>query len=401
MEAKRRKRGRDTVYNQRLNNIPEKLRKMSENVRGLKVEHVEQPELAKHDSKNLDLAFVMDCTSSMSPFIREAKNSIRKIVEEIVASEKSDVRLSLIEYRDHPPQDSSFVTRCHDFTESPNMMKGWLEQSEACGGGDAPEAVADALQDLLKLSWREDATKIGVCVSDAPPHGLGASGDGFPEGCPIGIDPIAVAHALAKKGVTLYVVGCEPSITPYKDFFMAIAHITGGQYVSLTKSNLLSKIIIGGAREEISLNQLLAEVDTELQQRVAAGEDINEDLVSRELHERWAARGERVNQLQNRCAQLESIHSRPQAKMISGLKNMSAVRKEFKPAASSGFGGSSGGVKGFFGGLFGGWFGGGGEGPSTETAAPAPVVDAYTCEVSPVSYAQSSRMVSKCAAKYM
>jgi len=53
-------------------------------------------------------------------------------------------------------------------------------------GGDGPEAVADALNDLLTLSWRATATKICVFISDAPPHGLGGGGDGFPAGivCP-------------------------------------------------------------------------------------------------------------------------------------------------------------------------------------------------------------------------
>ena len=50
-------------------------------------------------------------------------------------------------------------------------------------GGDGPEAVADGLQQVLKLSWRQEATKMCVFISDAPPHGLGLdSGDGFPNG---------------------------------------------------------------------------------------------------------------------------------------------------------------------------------------------------------------------------
>ena len=52
--------------------------------------------------------------------------NIRTIVEEIVAAEKADVRLALVEYRDHPPQDSSFVTSVHDFTPSVKTMKGSL-----------------------------------------------------------------------------------------------------------------------------------------------------------------------------------------------------------------------------------------------------------------------------------
>ena len=193
----------------------------------VEIEKVEQPKLAKHDSKCLDLAFAMDCTGSMGSYINSARDNIRKIVEEIVASEKSDVRLALVEYRDHPPQDESFVTRTHDFTGSAKTMKGWLGNCSADGGGDTPEAVADALHDILKLSWRQEATKICVCISDAPPHGLGCGGDAFPNGCPAGIDPMTVAHQLAEKGITIYMVGCEPSISPYKEFFMAVAYITG------------------------------------------------------------------------------------------------------------------------------------------------------------------------------
>ena len=38
---------------------------------------------------------------------------------------------------------------------------------------------------------------------------------------------MTVAHQLAEKGITIYMVGCEPSISPYKEFFMAVAYITG------------------------------------------------------------------------------------------------------------------------------------------------------------------------------
>jgi hypothetical protein len=63
---------------------------------------------------HLDLVFVMDCTGSMGSYIASATSNIRSIVEEIVISEKSDVRLALVEYRDHPPQVSN---RCQTFCE--------------------------------------------------------------------------------------------------------------------------------------------------------------------------------------------------------------------------------------------------------------------------------------------
>ena len=45
-------------------------------------------------------------------------------------------------------------------------MKQWLEGCSAAGGGDEPEAVADGLNEALKLSWRKEATKIVVLISD-------------------------------------------------------------------------------------------------------------------------------------------------------------------------------------------------------------------------------------------
>jgi len=51
----------------------------------------------------------MDSTGSMSSYIDSATQHIRSIVEEIVTSEKSDVRLALIEYRDHPPEVNQII----------------------------------------------------------------------------------------------------------------------------------------------------------------------------------------------------------------------------------------------------------------------------------------------------
>ncbi|CAF4400613.1 unnamed protein product, partial [Adineta steineri] len=90
----------------------------------------------------------MDCTESMAPYIESAKNNIRAIFEEIVTSEKSDIRLAFVEYRDHPPEDTTFVTRVHNFTNSVDEMKNWLDVCQADGGGDTPEAVADGLHQV-------------------------------------------------------------------------------------------------------------------------------------------------------------------------------------------------------------------------------------------------------------
>jgi hypothetical protein len=114
------------------------------------------------------------------------------------------------------------VTHVHDFTDKVEEMKWWLEQCQAQGGGDTPEAVADALNDVLTLSWRSEATKICILISDAPPHGLNLSDDSFPNGCPLGFDPIRIVREMAEKKITLYTVGVEPPISLF--FFIFIIH---------------------------------------------------------------------------------------------------------------------------------------------------------------------------------
>lgn len=119
----------------------------------------------------------------------------------------------------------SFVTRVHDFTENVDQMKLWLQQCQAEGGGDTPEAVADALHDVLTLTWRSGATKICILISDAPPHGLGIGNDYFPNGCPAGFDPMKIVREMAENNITLYVVGVEPPIGQYCPLWSSMVEV--------------------------------------------------------------------------------------------------------------------------------------------------------------------------------
>jgi hypothetical protein len=68
---------------------------------------------------------------------------------------------------------------------SDNIGK-FQEKLEAKGGGDLPEAVTAALDKLLTFDWRNEATKVIMLITDAPPHGIGEPRDGFPEANPDG-----------------------------------------------------------------------------------------------------------------------------------------------------------------------------------------------------------------------
>ena len=97
-----------------------------------------------------------------------------------------DVRLGVVEYRDHPPQDT-MVFQVHPLVGDFRAARKYLDSLRASGGGDEPEAVfAGVVAACRELSWRRHARRMAMLVGDAPPHGVGCRGDGFPGGCPSG-----------------------------------------------------------------------------------------------------------------------------------------------------------------------------------------------------------------------
>ncbi|XP_052798286.1 uncharacterized protein LOC128230228 [Mya arenaria] len=281
----------------------------------------------------LDLAFIMDTTGSMSSYIQTARENIRRVVDEIVQSSRTDIRFALIEYRDHPKEESTFVVRKHDFTSSVSTMKAWLENAQARGGGDLPEAVADALHSGTTLSWRQKAVKIAVLVSDAPPHGLDPSMDNsYPQGSPNSHDPIDMAHKLSKKGVKLYTVGCEPAIIPYKDFFMALAYIASGQYIPLDDHKVLIDAIIGGAKEELSLQQFSADIQREIQKQQASGGTVDRAQIAKTVFDQLSSQNTKTTHLLRNNKPLGGPTSG--AKAIAATTSLAEARKVFTKSSA-------------------------------------------------------------------
>lgn len=164
-----------------------------------------------------------------------------------------------------PPQDSSYAVKVFPFTTSIKEAKQNVGTMKADGGGDGPESLADGIHAVTQCDFRKDAIKIVVLISDAPPHGLGDHGDGFPDGCPCGHDPHAlVADAFRSREIVVYSVGCEPAIQGNTAMLLrAWSKMTGGRYVPLGNAAALGSLIIGGAKEELELDKLATLIDEE------------------------------------------------------------------------------------------------------------------------------------------
>jgi hypothetical protein len=175
----------------------------------------------------LDLVFVVDTTGSMGAFISTAQRQMIAMARELVAAAAGEVDLCIgvVEYRDHPPQDR-MLTRVHALADLASAERV-INALRPDGGGDGPEAVLDGVLAACRESaWRPHARRLAVLVGDAPPHGTGARGDAFPNGCPCGETIESVTAAAEQARVTLYALALHAGASAP---FGRIARFTGGE----------------------------------------------------------------------------------------------------------------------------------------------------------------------------
>ncbi|HQP35426.1 MAG TPA: VIT domain-containing protein [Polyangiaceae bacterium] len=262
----------------------------------------------------LDLVFLVDETGSMGEYIEEVKERLLELVEALRAAPLCrSLRVGLVTYRDHPPQDSTFVSRVVPLTDDIAAVQRGVESMAAAGGGDGPEAVTDGLYDVVRLSWRERAARVVVWVGDAPPHGVEPTNDGFPQGCPCGHHWYAQAESCREMGIVIHAVGCLPLLQYYvgaEEVFRTVARTTRGLYLPLKRAKLLIPLVAGVAETELDKQR----IEEEIAEIVAAWQ---EPL-------RQAEEGERIRfiaeMLRANNVRPRSMHWNPQAPSEASLR---------------------------------------------------------------------------------
>ncbi len=176
----------------------------------------------------IEVAFAMDATGSMGPYIDQARARIAQIAESLAqGSPKPDVRFGLVAFRD---KGDDYVTRVHDFTGELKQMQAYLADTSANGGGDAPEAVLEALSAALtKLSWskptRDDpVVRLLYLVGDAPAQHY----DDSPK-------ESWIAAQARDRGIVIHSIACGSS-SDLESTFEGMARHTEGRFFRLTDS---------------------------------------------------------------------------------------------------------------------------------------------------------------------
>ncbi len=172
------------------------------------------------DAPRIEVAFALDATGSMGPWIREARARIQAIAADLATGEpRPDVRFALVSYRD---RGDAYVTRKHPFTRDITEMRGHLEATSANGGGDTPEAVLEALQvSIDELDWSaddQDVVKLLYLVGDAAPKRYAD-----------GPDPDALLERALAKGIVVHSIACGRMGSGGQSFFERVARLSEGR----------------------------------------------------------------------------------------------------------------------------------------------------------------------------
>ncbi len=171
----------------------------------------------------LDVVFVLDATGSMGDEIDAVKQHLRAMIARIQAGSPAPrVRFGLVAYRDHGDE---FLTRVFELSDDPGRVEAAVRRLEADGGGDTPEAVAEALHAAIhQVGWDPDraTSRMLFLIGDAAPHQ------------DLGLDFRAQVRAARARGIQVHALGCSGIQDSGEAEFREVADLGEGRFEFLT-----------------------------------------------------------------------------------------------------------------------------------------------------------------------
>lgn len=120
-------------------------------------------------SNKVEIVFAVDATGSMVDEITYLQTELEDVIGRIVQLGDIDLRIGSVFYRD---LGDDYVTKSKQFTDDYTSVLSFINDQDAAGGGDYPEAVDAALEvGIGELQWSIKArSRILFLLLDAPPH---------------------------------------------------------------------------------------------------------------------------------------------------------------------------------------------------------------------------------------
>lgn len=151
----------------------------------------------------VDFVFLIDITGSMQPSINSVKSNISTFTQSLV-KRGIDYRLGLILFTDD-------IEKVYNPTPNVSDFLKWITPVKARGGGDEKENALEALEAAAKMiSWRNEANRVCVVITDAPYHQKGEDGHGVTDQT-----TESIIELMQKSDIRVFTI-VPPRLTNYK-----------------------------------------------------------------------------------------------------------------------------------------------------------------------------------------
>ena len=175
----------------------------------------------------LDIVITFDSTGSMQGEIDQVKSQIRRIGS-VLFGLIEKARIGICTYRDHGDE---YVVKGLPLTDNLNEVVLFLENVDAAGGRDEPEAVDEGLDWATQQNFRRSARKVVLLFGDAPPHPSRT------------VVCQKIASDFRKKGGLISTVTCR-NIRRMNDF-VAISDLGGGEaFLTTNEREIVTQLIV-------------------------------------------------------------------------------------------------------------------------------------------------------------
>jgi Mg-chelatase subunit ChlD len=198
-------------------------------------------------NQKLDIALSFDTTGSMYSYLQEVRKQLDYLSKEIKQS-VSKAKIGVVAFGDYCDAQTTYVTKVLNLSDDYQQISNFIRQIKETHGGDAPEAVEEALFQANQLSWRLGSSRAMVLVGDAPPHGVIDS----VQNAKYGHNWQDETQSLGKKGIKIYTVQCGNDQNT-KRVFQEIAKSTNGLYLNLENMSDLVDLLISICMKEVGL----------------------------------------------------------------------------------------------------------------------------------------------------
>jgi hypothetical protein len=122
----------------------------------------------------LDVVILIDNSRSMGSVIAAAQRGSQEIVEGIRGL-IADTRFAIGSFSDYIDTPWQLFS---NFTTSLDTVRSAIDSIPLLNGGDTPESYGRALWETARLEWRENAARVIIIFTDAPPQDPDAGLDG-------------------------------------------------------------------------------------------------------------------------------------------------------------------------------------------------------------------------------